>query len=229
MDEDYGKALERLKMARLHYKITQGDMGRMLKMSQSHYYKAESGDKRFGYYELRAMCSSDFDVYHIFTGKQSSGEVYFCVLFYEADYTQLLTCMRVINVLAGIKQQNGAEVQAWKRIYDDTRYIEHVVSSNAEVKNIFKITRIYHGKTQVDMASEIGVDVKKLRALESDESLPDSELIFKMYKIYGISPAILLQDKKCIRNELCCLIDSAEGNIRGTLIACINFILEKLQ
>ena len=38
------------------------------------------------------------------------------------------------------------------------------------------------------MADKIGVDVKKLRELEKDRCLPDSEILWKTYHEFGISP-----------------------------------------
>lgn len=229
MDEEYGRVLSRLKAERSRYKITQGEMSKTLKMTQSHYNKAESGKKRFGYYEVQGMCSSDVDIYHIFTGRCSRRKDYFENQFFESDFECMVICLKAINMVAGVKKRSGPDSTEWERIYQDTQYIEYAEYSIAEVKNIFKATRTYIGKTQIDMAFDIGVDVKKLRALECDETLPDSELIYRMYKLYRISPSIFLRDKKCLGNEICYLVDSADGDVRRKLIFYINLILENLR
>ena len=204
-------------------------MSKKLKMTQSHYNKAESGKKRFGYYEVQEMCSSDVDIYHVFTGRCSSRKDYFGTQFFESDFERMLICLKAINMVAGVKKRSGPDSTEWDRIYQDTQYIEYAEYSTAQVKNIFRATRIHIGKTQMDMASDIGVDVKKLRALESDETLSDSELIYKMYKSYRISPSIFLKDKKCLGNEICYLVDRADDDVRRILIFYVNLILENLR
>lgn len=227
MGEDYGKALNRLEDERLEYKITQGKMGKMLKMTQSHYYKAANGEKRFGYYELQAMCNSELDVYHIFTGKRSSRKDYFDASFWEADYEQLLVCLKIIHMVAGANKRGGAEAKEWERIFKDTHYIEYALYIIAEEQNVFKAVRTYKGIKQMEMADELAMDVKKLRALESNHILPDSELIFKMYSIYSVSPALFLKDAKCLKNEICYLVDSVGENVRQNLLTCVKDTLEK--
>ena len=227
MGEEYGKALNRLEDERLEYKITQGKMGKMLKMTQSHYYKAANGEKRFGYYELQAMCNSELDVYHIFTGKRSSRKDYFDASFWEADYEQLLVCLKIIHMVAGANKRGGAEAKEWERIFKDTHYIEYALYIIAEEQNVFKAVRTYKGIKQMEMADELAMDVKKLRALESNHILPDSELIFKMYSIYSVSPALFLKDAKCLKNEICYLVDSVGENVRQNLLTCVKDTLEK--
>ena len=225
MGEDYGKALNRLEDERLEYKITQGKMGKMLKMTQSHYYKAANGEKRFGYYELQAMCNSELDVYHIFTGKRSRRKDYFDALFWEADYEQLLVCLKIIHMVAGANKRAGADAKEWERIFKDTHYIEYALYIIAEEQNVFKAVRTYKGIKQMDMAEALAMDVKKLRALESNHILPDSELIFKMYGSYGVSPALFLKDAKCLQNEICFLTDSVGEKVQQKLIDCVKFAL----
>ena len=227
MGDDYGKALDRLEDERMEYKITQGNMGKMLKMTQSHYYKAANGMKRFGFYELQAMCDSELDVYHIFTGKRSRRKDYFDVLFWEAHYEALLACLRYIHMVAGVNKKAGPDAGEWERIFEDTHYVEYALYIVAKEQNIFRSVRTYKGIKQMDMADELAMDVKKLRALESNHILPDSELIFNMYSIYGVSPALFLKDAKCLKNEICYLVDSVGESVRQNLLICVNDTLEK--
>ena len=58
----------------------------------------------------------------------------------------------------------------------------------------------------------IGVDIKKFRELEKDRCLPDSEIIWKLYNLFHISPAVVLKDKNSMINEISSLIEAAEEN-----------------
>ena len=57
------------------------------------------------------------------------------------------------------------------------------------------------------MAEILGVDVKKLRDLENGRSLPDSELLSRLYELFHIPPAAILKDKKGMANEISILLD----------------------
>lgn len=62
------------------------------------------------------------------------------------------------------------------------------------------------------MAEKLGVDIKKYRELEKDRSLPDSEIIWKLYDLFNISPAVVLKDKNSIINEISSLLEAIEEN-----------------
>lgn len=42
--------------------------------------------------------------------------------------------------------------------------------------------------------------------------MPDSEIIWKLYNLFQISPAVVLKDKNCIINEISSLLEAAEEN-----------------
>lgn len=64
----YEDFLARLKEERLRLGLSQDDIGRLLRMTQSHYSKAELGSRWFTYYELQCLCDTDVDVFYLFTG-----------------------------------------------------------------------------------------------------------------------------------------------------------------
>lgn len=61
MSTSYESVLERLKEERLRKQWTQYEMGRILRMNQSHYSKVEHGRRRFTYYETQYLCEADID------------------------------------------------------------------------------------------------------------------------------------------------------------------------
>jgi len=44
-------------------------------------------------------------------------------------------------------------------------------------------------------------DIKKLRKMEKGRQLPDSEIIWKIYKQFHVSPAFILEDLMGMRHE----------------------------
>lgn len=76
--------------------------------------------------------------------------------------------------------------------------------------NIFLVIRHAIGSRQKPMAENLGVDIKKFRELEKDRCLPDSEIIWKLYNLFQISPAVVLKDKNSMVNEISSLLETAE-------------------
>ena len=66
------------------------------------------------------------------------------------------------------------------------------------------------GSRQKQMAEKLGVDIKKFRDLEKDRCLPDSEIIWKLYNVYHMSPAVVLKDKNSVVNEISSLLETIE-------------------
>ena len=60
------------------------------------------------------------------------------------------------------------------------------------------------------MAETFGVDIKKYRELEKNRCLPDSEIIWRLYNLFQISPAVVLKDKKILIKELSFILESIE-------------------
>jgi len=222
MNIKYEHMLHRLEEERIKSLITQSEISRKLGMLQSHYCKAENGHNFFGFNELCKMCNMSLNVYYIFTGRYCDKD--YDYLLSAATFDKLLLCLKYINMIA---QQNKDNIY-WAKIYSHTRYIEFAERTVGAEKNIFKATRINLGKKQIEMAKKLGVDVKKLRALEVNDLLPNSELIFEMYKLFGISPSLFLRNKKCLQDEISCLIDMGDKEIRKKIISIIEFTLANI-
>ena len=78
--------------------------------------------------------------------------------------------------------------------------------------NIFLVIRHTTCSRQEPMAEKLGVDIKKFRELEKDRCVPDSEIIWKLYNLFHISPAVVLKDKNSMINEISSLLEAAEEN-----------------
>lgn len=222
MDTNYKYLLQRLEKERTSHGITQTEISRILKMSQSHYCKVENGQKFLGYNELSKMCTSDIDVYYIFTGRHNTNN--YDHLLSVPTFDELLVCLNYINMIA----QQNKDNKYWSEIYYYTRYIEFSEWTIGAEKNIFKATRVHLGKKQSEMANTLGVDVKKLRSLEINDLPPNSDIIFEMYKSFGVSPSLFLRDKRCLQSEISCLIDSGDEEIKQRILSIIEFTLENI-
>lgn len=222
MNVSYNEFLERLKAERLRCQLTQKEMSGKLKVVQNHYSKIECGRKRLSFYEMNNLCKTKLDVYYIFTGNRCENKS-----MENLGRRHFVYCLKIINLLA-YNHSRSAEKnrEQWRTIYRLTKYINYIDEASEHKKNIFRAARNHFGCTQVEMAQCLGVDVKKLRDLECGRVLPDSELMFNMYKYYGVSPSVFLKDIRCAQSEISYLIETSAQEVGDALNECIVFVRE---
>lgn len=225
MNISYEGFTKRLKEERIRLQISQSAMSKKVRMLPSHYLKAENGFNRFTFYELQDLCSTEVDIFYSFTGKRSSHMNDYEELFHDANLEQMACCLQMINLCANIKRKKNSLKEEWEQIYADLKYLMYVDIGLPEERNIFKAVRDCNGMTQMRLAEELGMDIKKLRSLESDKILPDSEILFKMYEKYGISPSAFLRNKKCMQKEIAYLINSHTSKIGEELLVFVKTVM----
>ena len=57
-----------------------------------------------------------------------------------------------------------------------------------------------------------------MRELENGRILPDSEMIWKMYDLFKVSPAFILEDTKGLWRELNCALNLLEDDDRKAAV-----------
>lgn len=221
----YEDALARLKDERQRMSLSQQQMSQYIHISQSHYSKVEHGNRRLTYYELKCMCERDVDIHYIFTG-QRCGDRYRNDLL-SLGYSELIGCLGIVSATFMYLSANGPTERrrfACKKV-EFLKCIEIGRRTNA---NIFYGLRLLLDCAQQKMAEILGVDVKKLRDLENDRTLPDSEIVCRLYDLYGIPPAAVLEDGKGLVSEICCLLEMVDARMGDFtfqfLLECHDFI-----
>lgn len=199
MSTSYESVLERLKEERLRKQWTQYEMGRILRMNQSHYIKVEHGRRRFTYYETQYLCEADIDSYYIFTGKYCKAK--YNDFWEQCSYKELICFLDLVYTT--IEYFNMLKVnERWKSINEEIKYAKCAIIKGKKDGNVFYKLRQTLEYRQQRMAEIIGVDVKKLRELENGKILPDSEMIWKMYHLFNIPPALMVKSKKELINTI---------------------------
>lgn len=199
----YQNVLKRLKQERLRLHFSQLKMSQCMRMSQSHYSKAELGIRRLTYYELQFLCDSEVDVHFVFTGQKREKEYY--EFFQKYDYIELISFLKILYATCEYFQTN--KNVCGRNFYQKIEYVKYIMFSQGLNRNILFDIRKYEDYTQFKMAEILEVDIKKLRDLENGNRLPDSELLFRIYLVFHIPPAVLLKDQNGIASEICCFIE----------------------
>ena len=223
MCASYNDFLVRLKEEREGKQLSQNDMSRYARISQSKYSKAEHGQRRFHYRELEGMCESDVDLHYIFTASRGSGK--YLEFFSECNYQELLFFLEYLSSYITYRHRTSYDL-LWKQLYERVKYVpflERGIGSS----NLFVRLRQSVGHSQMKMAEELGLDVKKLRDLENGRSQPDSELFFNMYDKFEIPPSVILRDSKGVARELEILLELMEASEQEKLFELLERMHEE--
>lgn len=197
-DIAYDDVLKRLKEERIRLKLTQREISSCARMGQANYNKVEAGLRRMSYYEVKSLCDTGINVHYVFTGISCDESVRENLS--EYSYTELLS---LLNLFTSVTELRGrsSETDRWCRLLWHAELFRIVGSGRSE-PNVFLTLRRTLGYSQRRMAEKLGVDVKKLRELENGRCLPDSELMCRLYTAFGVSPALVLKEGKCLAGEV---------------------------
>ena len=220
MSIDYVDVLKRLREERYRLGLSQKEMSHYVRMSQSNYSKVELGLRRMDFYDLKHLCESEADVYYIYTNQRSKGiyKDFLCL----CEYSELICVLNILySVLACSYKKIPTEQVS--NIIEKLKYITWI-EGNHSTDNIFIIARRSMNYQQQKMAGILGIDIKKLRDLENGRCLPDSELLCRLYKLFYISPSVILKDRKGMINEISFLLETLDIEISKKLFEIIQTV-----
>lgn len=208
MSMEYKNVLERLKEEREKKAWTQRDISQQIGMGQAQYCKIEKGTQNFSYDEVKALANLQINVHYIFTGQKSSG--YFVEKIEKGNYSKAVGLLEMI--FAVIKYYYTWEPSVyWKDLYQEIKFVRFLDADQNYNNNLFYMIRCMFHYTQKQMAGHLGVDVKKLRRLETGQCLPDSELLWRFYNEFRVPPSVIIKDKKGILCEAGWLLEKVDS------------------
>jgi len=160
-------------------------------------------------------------VQYIFTGNKCGETFKSC--FTQCQYEQLVGIMNFISSINIVLGTEGAQ-EYMNKVYISTEVLGGNDKSKTSAVNMFYLLRRLNSYRQLEMAERLGVDPKKLRDLENNRCLPDSELIWRMYRLFKLSPGIVLRDKACLINEICVKLERLKPEIQDKILELIEVI-----
>lgn len=222
MSTEYQKFCERLKEERVRISLSQMEVSRSLRMTQSHYSKAELGKRRLSYYEIQCLCETKMDVYYIFTGERWR-QIENDSFFWKSTVEELKSYLEIVCTLyMSLFKANILTLSS-----DNYKKIENIwyaLMPCEKGKTIFYKLRRALNYNQKKMAELMKVDVKKLRGMESGKILPDSEIMCQMMDVFSIPYALLLNDKDGLICEINSLLGLIEESKRKDVFESMKFI-----
>lgn len=208
MSATYNEMLKRLIEERRRLGLSQREMSRLVYITQSNYSKVEKGVHRLSYEEVKYLSKAHVDIFYIFTGYRCARK--YVEYFQQYTYAELCCYLGIIYSLI-ILNDCRSNTEQWKDIVKRVKYVPLILGYKKS-SNIFFVIRHITGSQQKLMAEKLGVDIKKFRELEKDRCLPDSEIIWKLYNLFQVSPAVILKDKNTMLNEISSLLEATEEN-----------------
>lgn len=200
--------LKRLVKERKQLGLSQQEMARLIHITQSNYSKVEKGLYRLSYEELKYLSEGNVDIFFIFTGHRCVGK--YVGYFRQYTYGELCCYLAVIYSMI-VLNDCRFHTEQWKYIVKRVKYVPLILEYKKSF-NVFLAIRYATGSCQKQMAEKLGVDIKKFRELEKDRCLPDSEIVWKLYNLFQVSPAVILKDKNTMLNEISSLLEVTEEN-----------------
>lgn len=225
MSTTYYDTLERLKEERNRLSLSQKEMGQCARMAQSNYSKVELGMRRLSYHELKYLCRSEVDVHYIFTGIRGANQ--YTDFFSDCSYAELLYYLRMMYAMVAFCREKE-EAECWNTTFDRVQYVPWI-EEGQNTRSIFFALRRNMDWQQIKMAEKLGVDIKKFRELENGRSLPDSELLWRLYDMFRIPPAVVLKDRKGLVSEVSSLVEVMEVENGKTVFGPIKELHEILD
>lgn len=214
MKMSYEDVLCRLKEERRRLAWTQKEMSQQIRMSQSHYSKVEIGTRHLTYDELKYMCETDIDMHYIFSGLRGSSE--YLSFFLEHSYGELLCGLNILHSII-LYYYTNKQTEEWDFLYRKVKFMQYAFTEDKPSTNFFYALRRFLGYRQQKMAEILEVDVKKLRSLETGKVLPNSEMLFKLYRLYNIPPSVIMKDERGLASAICCIFERMDGDVQKAL------------
>lgn len=222
MSTEYQKFCERLKEERTRISLSQMEISRLLRMTQSHYSKAELGKRRLSYYEIQCLCETNVDVYYIFTGERDQ-QVGADSFFWESTEEEPKSYLELLCILyMPLLKVNTITLSS--NNYKKIENIRYALLPYEKGKTIFYKLRRALNYNQKKMAELMKVDVKKLRGMESGKILPDSEIMCQMLDVFSVPYALLMNDKNGLICEINCLLALMQESKRKDVLEGMKLI-----
>lgn len=204
----YHDFLERLREERISRQWSQVQMGQKMRMTQSHYSKAEMGSRRFTYYEIKCLCETNFDIYYVFTGHRCKPE--YRDYFMKCTYGELKCYLGMLcSVIEHLYENHLLKLE--ENICRKIEFIQYALIPCKNNKTIFYSLRRGMDYSQKEMADILKIDVKKLRNIENGSVLPDSEIIWRVSEEVGVPFSMMLNDVNGLGGEISYLVELIEG------------------
>ena len=200
---DYEAIVKRLAAYRKECNLRQNDLAKQFKMTQSQYSKVESGKIKISFDNLYVLQMKGYDIDALILG-ESKQKLLPCLeqLTHVEDEKQFVSLMKLCEwaweqweLDGGVPEGIGGQLfKIWAGVdgRKDSQWV--------------RLRKAYNDTSQMKMANQIGVNIKKYRLLEQEDAKPDAELLLNVYKLTECKPGFFMDERGyylSLINEAC--------------------------
>lgn len=198
---NYSEIPERLSAYRRALDKTQVEMSEVFAVNQSHYNKLESGQKVISYRSMLQFIENGGDIVYLITGKEyCPGFLNDYINCRKTDTGRVETLKAILWLTKQGILYSGSNLpkNVWEEKFskDASRSLEKswkyvaMFENEESTGSIWENIRIIERISQVDMAGQLEIDIKRYRRLEKLMIMPDAAILQALYNIFGYSPMI---------------------------------------
>lgn len=215
MGSNYSEIPQRLSAYRKALALNQEEMGRQFNVNQSHYYKLETGAKIISYNSLKKFQENGGDLCYIITGEKYQYGITDEYVGRYRTHTGRTETMKIILWLTkqGILLSGGnaenLDDMTWKNL--------KLTEQKREDVSVWKTIRTIENLSQIQMAEKLDINIKRYRRIEERKVGPDAEILNILYKEFGYSPLVVLNQEAYCMNEVNRIWESLPVHIRKHL------------
>lgn len=194
MSPSYDAFIKRLIAYRKANGLSQEEMGKRSRLTQSHYNKIENMSKIMSYNSLAVLNKTSISADFLVTGIEQKHTplndlLTECTEDDRADFMYMtIICMQLVL------KYHGTEHEKYKEI--STKEIEilraDMEESGLEDHSVWKCIRKINSMTQEQMSKELDIDIKTYRDIEKGKSKPNVEILALIYDKFGYPPSLIL-------------------------------------
>lgn len=228
--EFYKSVIIRLKEYRNQFRLTQEEMGRLLGVSQSHYYKIEAEENIISLNSLQYLQNQNMDIVWLLTGNKlqtQSGifDDYFGNCINKKEKIALLhTALWCVEQGKRISRKTDTDV-IWNNCCKILQVLMHDGKSHLLWENIRWVENI----SQKEMAFKLEMTLGSYRKLEKEKIPVDAAVLSALYGSLGYSPLLILNQEDYGIQAMNTIWETFDERLQKRLLAYIQMSYEIIK
>lgn len=194
--EFYKSVIGRLREYRSQLGLTQEEMGRLLGVSQSHYYKIEVEENIISLNSLHHLQDQKMDILWLLTGNKVQTQPGIFDYYFDNCVSKKEKIALFHAALWCIEQGKRISHKATTNtLWDNTCKILQVLMHDGKNHFLWEDIRWVENISQKEMASRLEMTLGSYRQLEKEKIPADAAILSALYGSLGYSPLLILNQE----------------------------------
>lgn len=228
--EFYKSVIDRLREYRDQLGLTQEEMGRLLGVSQSHYYKIEAEENIISLNSLYHLQDQNMDIMWLLTGNkfQSQPGIFDC---YFENCVNKKEKIALFHAALWCTEQGKriSRKASTDTIWDNTCKILQILMHDGKNHLLWEDIRWVENISQKEMASKLEMTLGSYRQLEKEKIPADAAILSALYGSLGYSPLLILNQEDYGIRVMNTIWETFEEHLQRRLLAYVQMSYEIIK